>query len=339
MNVIRFSMRCACLVPALVLLVGQALSATAQTVLIDFGSDTSYRGLSVNNPDTNGNYWNSVQPGLLVENLIDIDNGATTIDLGWDTPVGTDSFNGPAGATDETMLDENVQLTDIDSVALGNLGGALEAAFDYAAGYNGVEHFPVRFQIQGLNPIATYNLTFFGSHKFSDDSTTVYTVYSDDMYTTAVGATSLLVQDPPFVHNRDRIATISSVSPQADDILYVEFVGETGFGGYLNAMQIVQNPLPLLGDYNNDEKVDGADLAVWEGEFGDVAAGLAADGDGDGDADGDDFLIWQQNFGASAPAGITAAAVPEPAGLALLLTGLVSLAGNGLRKIKRRFTH
>lgn len=342
MNVIRVVIRRACLVPALALLVGQAHLISvinAQTVLIDFGSDTSFRGLSVNNPDTNGNYWNSLQPGIFVENLVAIGNDATTIDFGWDSPVATDSYNGPAGVTDEATLEGDVQVTDIDPVALGNLGGALEAAFDYAAGYNGIEHFPVRFQIQGLNPAATYNLTFFGSHKFSDDSTTVYTVYSDDTYNTPVGTTSLLVQEPFFTHNRDRIATISSVSPQADDILYVEFVGETGFGGYLNAMQIEANPLPLRGDYDNDGNVDGDDLAVWEGEFGDVAAGLSADGDGDGDADGDDFLIWQQDFGASTPVVVTAAAVPEPAGLALLLMGLVSLSGNSLRRIKRRFSH
>ena len=30
----------------------------------------------------------------------------------------------------------------------------------------------VRFQIQGLDPAKKYNLTFFGSHKFSNDATT-----------------------------------------------------------------------------------------------------------------------------------------------------------------------
>ena len=44
----------------------------AQTVLIDFGSDTSFRGLSVHGPDSNGNFWNSLQPGVLVSNLVDI---------------------------------------------------------------------------------------------------------------------------------------------------------------------------------------------------------------------------------------------------------------------------
>ncbi len=323
MNVIHYYLRRVSLVPALAILVGQALSTYAQTVLIDFGSDTSFRGLSVNNPDTNGNYWNSLQPGLFYENLIDIDNAPTTIDLGFDTPVATDSYNGPAGPTDEMSLEFDVQLTQIDGAALGNLGGSFEGVFDYAAGYDGVEHFPVRFQIQGLNPSSAYNLTFFGSHKFSEDSTTVYTVYTDDTYTTPVATASLLIQDPFFTHNMDRLATINSVSPQTDNILYIEFVGETGKGGYLNALQIETIPGPLLGDYDDDGVVDGADLDVWEGEFGDMGATLGADGDSDGDVDGEDFLIWQRNVGAMA-ASASAAAIPEPAAATLVLAGMMA---------------
>jgi hypothetical protein len=321
MNVIHFSIRRATLVPVVALLVGQALIASAQTVLIDFGSNTSYRGLSVTNPDSKGNYWNSVQPGLLVENLINLSGGATTIDLGWDTPVATDSYNGPAGATDESTLTSDVELTNIDADALGNLGGALEAAFDYAAGYNGVEHFPVRFQIQGLDPTAKYNLTFFGSHKFSDDATTVYTVYTDSAYTTSVASASLLIQDPFFDANHDRLATINDVSAQTDNILYIQFVGETGKGGYLNALQIEAVPGPLAGDYNGDHAVNGADLAAWKTQFGQTGSSLSADGDANGKVDGRDFLIWQRNVGAS-----SAAAVPEPKGIGLCGGGLLGLS-------------
>ena len=74
-------------------------SAKAQTVLVDFGNNTSFRGASVVNPDSKGNHWNSIAPGAFITNLIDTKNNATTIDLGFDTPVGTDSFNGPAGVT------------------------------------------------------------------------------------------------------------------------------------------------------------------------------------------------------------------------------------------------
>jgi hypothetical protein len=321
----------ACLVIAWATLVGRAPFLSAQTVLIDFGSDTSFRGLSVNNPDSNGNYWNSVQPGLLVPNLIDIDNNVTTMQLGWDTPVGTDSFNGPAGVTSQETLEEDVLNTFIDPVALGNLGGALEGPFDFAAGYDGIEHFPVRFQIQGLNPAATYDLTFFGSHKFSDDSTTVYTVHSDNSYTTPVASTTLLIQDPVTEPNRDRVATITGVAPQEDDILYIQFVGETGKGGYLNAMQIVANAAPPAGDFDGDLDVDGADLMKWKADFGKTQAGLMADGDNDGDSDGADFLIWQRQVGTPAPSAAAIGAVPEPAGLVVAVLGLFGLRAFGRR--------
>jgi hypothetical protein len=308
MNVIFYNDKRACLVVALAILVGQAAHVTAQTVLIDFGSDTSYRGLSVNNPDTNGNYWNSVQPGLLVTDLIDIDNAATTIDLGWDTPVGTDSYNGPAGPTDETTLETDVQFTDIDAAALGNLGGSFEGVFDFAAGFNGIEHFAVRFQIQGLSASSTYNLTFFGSHAFSNDGTTVYTVFTDDTYTTPVASTMLDVQDPVnfFEHNRDQVATITGVAPQADNILYIQFVGETGFGGYLNAMQIEAVAAPGQdGDYNEDGRVDGADYVVWRKD----PASYGGDPAG--------YNLWRANFGE----GIAGAggAIPEPSAMLLIV--------------------
>lgn len=330
MNVIHISIRRACLVPAFAVLVSQALVAYSQTVLIDFGNNASYRGLSVPNPDMNGNFWNSLQPGVLSP-LIGVDNAATGMQLGWDTPVATDSYNGPAGATDETLLNDYVLLTDVDQEALGNLGGALEGPFDFAAGYDGINHFAVRFQIQGLNPTATYDLTFFGSHKFSVDATTVYTVYSDDTYTTPVATASLNVQDPVnfWVHNRDQVAVINGVSPQADNILYIEFVGATGFGGYLNDMQIEANAPALNADYDNDGDVDGNDLGKWKSEFGQVGPTVMADGDGDNDVDGNDFLIWQREFGLP---GAGLAAVPEPAGIALLAVGSLALAAFDRRR-------
>jgi hypothetical protein len=58
-------------------------------------------------------------------------------------------------------------------------------------------------------------------------------------------------------------------------------------------------------DFNDDNKVDGADLAQWRGDFG---AGNGSDANGDGRSDGRDFLVWQREFGS----GATAASVPEP---------------------------
>lgn len=244
MNVTLNCQRVARLGLALVLGIGLAAAAHAQTVLVDFGSNSSFRGVSVPAPDVNGHYWNSLTPGPFYPNLVDINNAATTIGLGYDTPVGTDSYNGPAGPTSIPPTPAELAATDIDAAALGNLG-VLEAAFDFAASPGGRDN-NTRFQIQGLDPSKKYTLTLFGSHKFSTDSTTVYTVFSDNTYTTSVGAASLAVQDSamPWLHNRDKVATIANLSPQAGNTLYVQFVGNTGDLGYLNSFQLTGVPEP-----------------------------------------------------------------------------------------------
>ncbi len=215
--------RFACLVMMTLVTAGIAVSANAQTsVLIDFGNDNSFRGVSVPAPDQNGNYWNSLLPGLFYVDLVDENNNATTIDLGFSTPVGTDSFNGPAGATsfpDPTPAE--IAATDIDQAALGKMV-VKTAAIDFAASPGGADN-RTRFEIQQLDPTKTYDLTFFGSHKFSDADTTIYSVYTDNTYTTLVDSASLNVQTPgsPNLHNRDTVATIGGLAPQASNILYV----------------------------------------------------------------------------------------------------------------------
>lgn len=268
--------------------------ANAQKVLVDFGSDTSFRGVSVPNPDPNGNYWNSLQPGLYYTDLLDATGAASTIDLGFSTPVGTDSYNGPAGPTSDPPLPEEIFLTDIDAEALGDLG-VVEAAFDYAAGADA----PCRFEIQGLDPAKRYTLTFFGSHKFNSDFSTVYTVYTDNTYTTAVDSTSLDVylDGFPWLHNRDTVATLSNLAPQTANILYVEFVGSAGGIGYLNDMKIegVTTGCPLAGcdsegvdvDFDDDCAISLSDLAYFLGNFGLTDCPSNMDIDDDGDCDGD----------------------------------------------------
>src|SRR4051812_49966449 len=80
---------------------GLAASAKAETLLIDFGNAASFRGVTVPNPDPKGHFWNSLVPGnfYAAGSLVDINNAATVVQLGFDTGVGTDSFNGPAGVT------------------------------------------------------------------------------------------------------------------------------------------------------------------------------------------------------------------------------------------------
>ena len=156
MNVINYYFRkCACPVAAFVLLVGQATFVNAQQkVLIDFGNGNgdgiangpngSYRGISVPNPDPNGHYWNSNNPGNLMP-LVDIANtpvvnNALPMQLGWISGVGTDSYNGgvwyrhqcrDSGRVHGILYGPNA----IDLSQLGDLG-VKEAAWDYVTGPN-----------------------------------------------------------------------------------------------------------------------------------------------------------------------------------------------------------
>ena len=212
--------------------------ASAQSVLLDFGTNNTFRGISVVNPDAYGNYWNNISTGAFYVDLIDKSGAPTAIDFGFSTPVGTDSYNGPAGDT-SAGVPATIGNTDIDAAALGDLG-VINAAYDFFAEIN------ARFEIQGLDPAKTYNLTFFGSHKFNADASTVYSVYTDNTYTNLVASTSLNVHQPgmQWLHNRDTVATLTGLAPQTSNILYVQFTGSAGDMGYLNSLKITAVPEP-----------------------------------------------------------------------------------------------
>jgi len=206
------------------------------TILVDFGSNTSWRGVTTPSPDINGNYWNSVDSFAYFPDMVDINGNATTVDFGFATPGGTDSYNGPAGVTSNPVTAAEIAATDIDAAALGNLG-VNEAAMDFYTNST--------FEIQGLDPTKTYNLTFYGSHKWGG-VTTVYSVYTDNTYTTLVDSVTLDVVDAAslWLHNRDTVVTLTGLAPQTSNILYVQFAGINSTEGYLNAMQIVEVPEP-----------------------------------------------------------------------------------------------
>ncbi len=201
------------------------------TILVDFGNNSSFRGVSVSSPDENGRYWNSVWSGAFYANMVNAANEATAVDFGFDTATGTDSFNGPAGATSIPPTSGEIANTAFNAIALEELG-ATNAVFDFYINSN--------FQLQGLEPSLTYTLTFFGSHKFSTDSATKYALYTDNSYATEVASVNLNVQNPgnTSLHNQDSVAVLSNVSPQPDGKFYVKFRGASGNNGYLNAMMI-----------------------------------------------------------------------------------------------------
>ncbi|TWT77249.1 hypothetical protein Pla123a_19060 [Posidoniimonas polymericola] len=219
----------ACAAAALIVLGCSAVQA--ESWLIDLGNDASYRGASTPSADANGNYWTSVWSGAFYQDLPNSDGVTTAVDFGFTTPGGTDSYNGPAGATDGGQPPSN---SVYDAAALGDLG-VDEAVYDFYTNST--------FQIQELQVGGLYDLTFFGSHKYNGNNTTRYTVYTDASFTTPVASVDLVV-GVDDLHNQDTVATLSGVSPAADGILYVGFGGAGGGEGYLNAIQLTAVPEP-----------------------------------------------------------------------------------------------
>ena len=86
----------------------------------------------------------------------------------------------------------------------------------------------------------------------------------------------------------------------------------------LDNIELAKDVLP--GDFDENFVVDGTDLARWETNFGLTGTATHTDGDADGDedVDGADFLVWQGQLG-DVPVVATAASVPEPKALVLLL--------------------
>ena len=95
-----------------------------------------------------------------------------------------------------------------------------------------------------------------------------------------------------------------------------------------NAAAMLPPTLTSQGDFNRDGQVDSADYVVWRKMMGQTGASLAADGNGNYVVDAGDLDTWRANYGRSVSAGAGSgfemeAAVPEPAGVVLLMLGAI----------------
>ncbi len=197
-------------------------------ILIDLGNDISFRGASVTNPDANGNHWNSVWSGAFYTNLLDTTGAATSVNFGFSSETGTDSYNGPAGTSTDPA--DSVY----DASALGDLG-ADAAVFDF--------YVNSTFQIQGLDQSLTYDITFYGAHKYNSDNTTRYTAYTDGSFSTPISSVDLVV-GVNDAHNQDTVVQLTGLAPDVNGIIYIGFTGANGGDGYLNALQVDEVPAP-----------------------------------------------------------------------------------------------
>jgi hypothetical protein len=78
-------------------------------------------------------------------------------------------------------------------------------------------------------------------------------------------------------------------------------------------------------DFDRDGNVTGGDFLLWQQQLGaSVPAGTGADGNGDSRIDSLDLAIWKEGFGAATVAVTgTGAVVPEPESLLSALSGLM----------------
>jgi hypothetical protein len=311
MNVIHCIKQHACSVSALLLLVGQATFVQAQQkVLIDFGSDASYRGISVHGADPNGHYWNSNNPGTLMP-LVDVTNtpvmnNGLPMQLGWITGVGTDSYNGPAGPTDVGTPAENLPFTVINTAALGDLG-VLEAAFDYATGPNPPEGLgdgtgpgngnPVdpthqgpanadKFDLIGLDPAKQYTLIFYGAHSYNSDAVTTYSVYSDAAYASQIGTVNLQVHHPLPA---DADANGNSVSDPG-------YRNEYNQDTVATISNLTPGPdtnlyIKFIGSTGYYGYLNSMEIIV------NTPAGVTGDYNNDGKVDAADYVVWRDHLG------------------------------------------
>jgi hypothetical protein len=95
-------------------------------------------------------------------------------------------------------------------------------------------------------------------------------------------------------------------------------------GGNGQILQLYQLPAGLLGDFNNDTKVDAGDYAIWRKN---EVANAALDNDNGVGNQAARFDLWRANFGnpSGSGSGLNATQVPEPATLSLLVLGVGSV--------------
>ena len=101
------------------------------------------------------------------------------------------------------------------------------------------------------------------------------------------------------------------------------YMADFGFASQDSFITVLTPAQP--GDYNGDGPVDANDFAVWRSTFGSTTD-ASADGNSDGTVDARDYVIWRDVPTAGVGTIATGlVSVPEPAAMALVMTGLTVL--------------
>jgi hypothetical protein len=88
-------------------------------------------------------------------------------------------------------------------------------------------------------------------------------------------------------------------------------------------------PPPLVGDYNRNGAIDGAEYIVWRNTLNQTGSGLPADGNNNGVIDTGDYTTWRTHFAATGVgSGSEATLVPKLQSVGCLLAVFSMLVAN-----------
>jgi hypothetical protein len=174
-----------------------------------------------------------------------------------------------------------------------------------------------RFEVNNTFATAT-DLGLVGNRVEADLS--IHESADEDFYEIAAGGNGNIDITTFFAHaqgdidmalydSEENFLDDSTSTDNMEQITVAALAGETfylkvyGFSGDTNIYDLEING-PLMGDYNGDGSVGGADYVIWRKmENTSVTPYVGADGNGDGFIDHHDYAVWQANFGQLAPAG------------------------------------
>lgn len=297
--------------------------------------------------------------GKLID--IGANNGFTgALNVGADGVLATGMtvrFNGGGSslASSPVVLTNGASLRDratsAQTISLGSLTGD---ATTFLGGYQGGSGATAKtWQIGALNTSTTFDGTIIdgaGSNstvavtnitKVGTGTLTLTGANTYTGFTRVVGGTLSITQ--PYLADAGDVflqtgGTLNLNTSAATDLIDSLFInglsqragtyGAVGSGAQFTTSLITGTGLlqvqtfVLQGDFNADNVVNAADLAVWRTGFGVDATG---DADLDGDTDGADFLVWQRNIGQTNPAVAATNAVPEPGAVLLLAAACLAL--------------
>jgi hypothetical protein len=197
----------------------------------------------------------------------------------------------------------------------------------------GPSHTPIRVTGNALIGNGDFKVELDGYNPVSGDSWTILQAGADlTADQAAVDAIVAAGGYPALTHNVGaNVGTVMGTFASTDFTMAPLSAGlswEVGYTATQVVLSVTGGPA-FTADFNDDGKVDAADLGKWRNDFG---ASAGSDADGDGDSDGNDFLAWQRQLGSGTPATPSIASVPEPSTALLLVAGAGMIVRAGTRR-------